>query len=795
MTGHRKITGAAVTAVCVFAGIGLLYFFEIFTYLEYKAYDLRVKVFAHSSKPSDDIIVVLLDQESIDWASEKRGWGWPWPRKAYAEFVDYMNLAGAKSVAFDVLFSEPSIYRNADQDEIIDTAVKKMEEFRALAAQGTFRRGQGGQPELSAPAAASAENGAARETGGPSVIEGYREAMTALRGLTMRADDEAFIEAEKNYGSVVQSVFFSNLSGSAVSWPAGFDKTVFALSGFDSLTPFLAERSRQAQFPIEGLRNAAGIVGNVTFWGDSDGITRRSTLFLMFDGKAVPGLAAASLLVAGEQNAISYDSRRQLIQWGGYSIPVDREGRSILRFKGGDFSRYVPYSARDILKSAESYALGEEPELPPENFTGKYVFFGYYAPGLFDIFPNPLSSVYPGMGMHITMLDNILSSDFIREVPLWVALILLAVIIIVITALALFSGKLPFSAGGTIVILAGIIAAAFAAYHGGYWLPMVMPLAGALAAFLTCTAYNYVTEGSQKRFIKSAFSRYLSPHYIEQIVANPGKLTLGGERREISIFFSDVQGFTTISENLDPDQLKELLNDYLTFLTNIIQNSGGTIDKYEGDAIIAFWNAPLDLEDHASRALGAALECQKQLAEKGAYFEEKFREWNITNPKINKRLLTRIGLNTGYAVVGNFGSEKHFNYTMLGDSVNLAARLEGLNKQFGTFLMCTDNTFAEANKRRRFYGRRLAQVAVVGKSEPVTVWEPLTEETCRSRERIIKAFDQARDIFYQGDFARALPLFEAIKDRDGPPAFYAEQCRYYMQKPEAWKGFWQSLSK
>jgi len=282
---------------------------------------------------------------------------------------------------------------------------------------------------------------------------------------------------------------------------------------------------------------------------------------------------------------------------------------------------------------------------------------------------------------------------------------------------------------------------------------------------------------------------------VDKLVANPELLALGGKRTEISIFFSDVQGFTTISENLDPDQLKELLNDYLTLLTDIIQDSGGTIDKYEGDAIIAFWNAPVPLEDHASRALRAALSCQKALAEKAQFFEDKFKTWGIDNPKINKRLITRIGLNTGYAVVGNFGSEKQFNYTMLGDAVNLAARLEGLNKQFGTFVMCTDATFTEASRGGPFFGRRLAQVAVVGKSEPVTVWEPMTEDVYRGKENVIREFDAARDVFYSGDFAKALPMFEALADRDKPPFFYAEQCRYYLDNKGAWKGFWEALSK
>jgi adenylate cyclase len=787
MKRYKKGITALVIVLCVFAGMTLLSLAGVFDYLEYKAYDLRVNFFAGSSRPSDDIVVVLLDQGSIDWANAERDWGWPWPRKAYAELIDYMSLGGAESVVFDVLFSEPSIYRNADQDKIIDTAIEKMEEMRTNFATLADARREQGPPAGTRPA---------DRQGSGFGVEGYREAMEDLRGLSAYADDGSFIEAARKYQRVVQAVFFSSQSGSVESWPPTLDKPVFDLDNFDPiLSGFsLSEDWVGAQFPITGLSETAGVIGNVTGAMDSDGVIRGAKLFTLFDGKAIPGLSAASLLASGSGTKIRYNEKKRQIEWDDFAIPVDRDGKTLLRFRG-TLDRYVPYFISDILKSAEAYARGEEPLLPPDNFTGRHVFFGFYAPGLYDIFATPISSTYPGVGIHVTMLDNILSNDFIREAPLWADWLLPAAAIIIITLLTIFSGKLLLSVGGTVIVVAGIIAGTFAAYSGGYWLAMVAPLFGAPAAFLACTIYNYVTEGSQKRFIKNAFSRYLSPIYIEQLVANPDKLSLGGERREISIFFSDVQGFTTISEHLDPDQLKELLNEYLTFLTNIIQNSGGTIDKYEGDAIIAFWNAPLNLEDHASRALGAALECQKQLTEKAPYFEEKFKSWNLNDPRINKRLLTRIGLNTGYAVVGNFGSEKHFNYTMLGDSVNLAARLEGLNKQFGTFLMCTDNTFTEAGKYHGFHGRKLAQVAVVGKSQPVTVWEPLTEEVYREKENVIKAFDEAREIFYEGDFARALSLFEAIADKDSPPAFYAEQCRYYMRDPKLWKGFWQALSK
>jgi adenylate cyclase len=443
-----------------------------------------------------------------------------------------------------------------------------------------------------------------------------------------------------------------------------------------------------------------------------------------------------------------------------------------------------------ILQSAESYKNGETPEFPPEDFKGKYVFFGYYAPGLFDIVSTPISSVYPGMGTHITMLDNLLQGDFTQETPLWVNLLLIFACVALICSLTLFPGKIHLALGGVIVLFALVVGVSFFSYLKGWWLPMVGPLFSIVFAYLSSTLFNYATEGNQKRFIKSAFSQYLSPTVIDQLLADPDQLKLGGERKEISIFFSDIQGFSTISERLDPATLTEMLNDYLTFMTNIILDSGGTIDKYEGDAIIAFWNAPLSYPDHAARALGAAMECQRALAEKQDFYFEKY----------GARLLTRIGLNTGFAVVGNMGSNKHFNYTMLGDSVNLAARLEGLNKQFGTYLMCTDTTFNSANSEvaashGQFFGRKLASVAVVGKKEPATVYEPLSEAAFTEKKTILQTFDKARDLFYAGKFEEALSLFEALADKDKPPYFYAEQCRYYIERPADWKGFWQATSK
>ena len=710
----KKNFAALIITISVFILAAIIDFFGILDYVEYKTYDLRVRQLSKYSRPSDDIVVVLLDQASIDWGYKERGWSWPWPRKAYGEFLEYMNKADAASVSFDILFSEPSLYG--------------------------------------------------------------------------KDDDNAFANAGASFGRMVQTVFFSTQTGNTFTWPEKLKTPLFECSGFEEIFPafefYLLSPPPGAQFPVEALLDSAAVVGNVTGKSDSDGIFRRLPLFVLFDNKAVPGLSSAALLASGMDNNISYDKKKRAIFWGDYSVPIDKNGKALLRFRGS-LDRYYPYSAAAILQSAEDYRQGREPEYLPEDFSGRHIFFGYYAPGLFDICSSPVSSVYPGMGMHITMLDNLLQQDFIKSAPAWFALSVVFAVVALVNFITLYSGRISFAVAGISLAAGLIIGGAVAAYAAGYWVPMMVPLSAALAAFLSSTLYNYSTEGSQKRFIKSAFSQYLSPTVIDKLIADPERLSLGGERREISIFFSDVQGFTSISEKLDPAKLTELLNSYLSFMTDIILESGGTIDKYEGDAIIAFWNAPVDQTDHPARALGASLECQRKLAQQQNFFEEKF----------GFKLVTRIGLNTGYAVVGNMGSSKRFDYTMLGDSVNLAARLEGLNKQFGTYIMCTKTTMEKANQHSSFNGRKLADVAVVGKKEAVTVYEPMTEENFCEKEELLRMFDEARDSFYKGEFVSALQKFEALADKDAPSFYYARQCGYYIANPMDWKGFWQATSK
>ncbi|MDR3019851.1 MAG: adenylate/guanylate cyclase domain-containing protein, partial [Treponema sp.] len=681
MSKKKKIgkkLSAVIIASLVFAVITGLHLLGVFKFLEYKSYDLRVRLTAGYTRPSDEIIVILLQQDCLDWAQRERGWGWPWPRQAYAEIVNYMNLSGANAIAFDVIFSEPSVYRNARQDEIIDNAVMILEEAEAAEALSIEQPRGGAQ--------------GARQGGGSAPLgarQVNRAVINALRSLSAREDDAVFVRAEEDFGKVVQTVFFSTKTGSYRQWPRELDVPLFQpenfgnfLNRFDIGYEMGAEVG--AQFPIQDLREAAGALGSVTGKPDSDGIIRRLKPFTYFDGKAVPGLGPALLMVTGAEQEIYYDNKSSSLQWEYYSIPVDKDGNALLRYRG-ELDRYQPYRAMDILLSAESVERGENLEfgeyltgmntrwnmLPRDNFARTYVFFGFYAPGLFDIFASPISSLYPGMGCHVTLLDNILKGDFIRESAQWLNLLILFAVVTVIVILTMFSHRIPVSLGGTAAIIIAILIGAFSAYSsGGLWIPMITLIAGTLAAFITVTLYNFATEGSQKRFIKSAFSQYLSPKVIDRIIADPSQLRLGGDTREMTAVFTDLRAFSTFSEALgDPAKLIELLNFYLTKTSNIVLDYEGTIDKYIGDAIVAFFGAPVYMDNHAALACRSAIlmkkaevDINREVLENGI-INQKVLDALEGKGKLGRNLagdplpiFTRIGINTGSMVVGNMGT-------------------------------------------------------------------------------------------------------------------------------------------
>lgn len=518
-----------------------------------------------------------------------------------------------------------------------------------------------------------------------------------------------------------------------------------------------------AILPIADVRTNATQLGSIMGDAAPDGVIRRIRTSMTYDGVSYPTLGLA---VIDAVDSVTMPA-----------LPGDDAGRVILRWRG-DTQTHAAYSAQAVIQSFLRLQAGATPVLQPDVVADKYVFFGFTAPGLMDLRSTPLSPVYPGVEVHATLLDNALSHDLIRDAPPWFVLATALLFGLLAGLTGRHCGKAWQVVVGFVILLPLPLLLGLAGYQAGWWLPVAAPTVAGGLGLIGSVVMNYAVEGRQKRFIKGAFKQYLSPAVIDRLMADPDRLSLGGELRELSIFFSDVAGFTGISEHLGPAALTSLLNTYLTAMTDIVLEEGGTIDKYEGDAIIAFWNAPLDLHDHPRAAVRAAMRCQAKLAAMRPQLRATY----------GKAVTARIGINTGPVVVGNMGSEQRFDYTFLGDAGNLAARLEGINKQFDTAILISEFTVARLDDSIPM--REISRVRVVGRKEPVRVYSPLTESTDPT------PFAAALNSYYTGAFADASAQFETLAASDPTAAIYARRCRHLAVNPPAsWDGVWKMTEK
>jgi adenylate cyclase len=711
-TGRLKKLLLGLIAGLVGASLALLIFLPGWLDVwEAKTWDWRVNAMAKPVRTTDNIRLILVDQNSLDWAKEENGLSWPWPREVYNAIISFCQRSGAKALAFDVLFTEPSKY-----------------------------------------------------------------------GVD---DDLAFAAAIHDFNHFVAAASLSQTAGSERRWPTFAPKPAIKVLGFDQWLAATGSAEivfSRATFPIPEISGSADILADVHLNPDQDNVYRRAPLFHFFDGKVLPSLALACYLSAQPGSTLQISTGHLSI--GQREIPIDHRGRAILNFRGPT-GTHKAFSAASVIQSELRIQKGEKSTIvDPDALRDAYVFFGFSAPGLFDLRPTPVSGVYPGVEINATMLDNLLANDFIRPMPLaWVFGSALLIALLAGLATSSVSGIVKSSIVYVFFIAAPIVLCLIA-YRKGFWLPLVVQETGVVLTLFSAGLIYYTTEGRQKMFIKNAFKQYLSPAVIEELIQHPESLKLGGERRTLSIFFSDLEGFTGISEKLDPEGLTALLNDYLSAMTDIIQEEGGTVDKYEGDAIIAFWNAPLEQPDHARSCVRTAMRCQMRLAEMGPMFRQR----------LGSELKMRIGINTGPAVVGNLGSHTRFDYTMIGDAVNLASRLEGINKQFGTYTIISQSTKEQMDGA--FPVRELAKIIVVGRREAVVVYEPLLPYEVEHRSDALARFSEGLSLFYSGDFAGADAVFSELAEIDPAARAYVGKCRQMIEKPEeGWQGVWVITTK
>ncbi|MEM5948740.1 adenylate/guanylate cyclase domain-containing protein [Spirochaetia bacterium 38H-sp] len=405
---------------------------------------------------------------------------------------------------------------------------------------------------------------------------------------------------------------------------------------------------------------------------------------------------------------------------------------------------------------------------------------------------NPLDKTYDNVGTHASVANTILQEAFIDILPLWLSILLTVILVFAYYYIKQSLEPLASLVAGLLFILITLAAALLLFNLTGLYFPVFTPVVTLIFSFISLTAYNFITTAQERSFIKDTFGQYLSDDVINVLLDNPEMRNLGGQKRYMTAVFTDVKGFSTISEKMDPTDLVTLLNKYLTCMSDIIIELGGTIDKYEGDAIISFFGAPIYLEDHASRACLSAIRMKRA--------EDGLNKAIMAEGLSPSPLLTRIGVNTGDMVVGNMGTEKKKNYTIMGNAVNLAARLEGVNKRYGSWILISQDTYE--NGGRNFAARMLDRVRVVGINTPVRLYQ-LIEEKDRitpDQERLIKLSEEGLMLLEDRKYKEAEKVFmEALKIApDDPPVnFFIDRARNYQKNPPPsdWDGVYKLTEK
>jgi len=761
----KKITGAdsfflIITGLAVSFLVAALYIFQppILQFVDYKIYDQYMRSSPVGKKTTVPVIVDI-DDESLAELGQ-----WPWPRYRMALLLAKIQQAGALSTGLDILIGEPDRTSPATIKDSLRQELGVTVDFKGLP-QG--------------------------------LMDNDKVLADVLRqGRYVLGFYFDFMEEEKDPSVKAQPCFAKPVSIAQIRAKGAPELKDLTLNALDAICPL----------PV--LAKASPLCGFYNTITDYDGVVRRVPLIISLNGKQYPSLALATLMKAmGRKNILVKTSSIGIesIRLGKTTIPVDAKGQMMIRYRGG-MAEFPYYSAKDIL----SGKVGEK------ELKGKVIFMGTSAAGLRDLRVTPFASDYPGVEVHATIVDNILTKDFILK-PDWVpGLELLLVLVAGIVSMALLTWSrslwmiIPIAAMGASIVYGSLYI--FREYDA-YLTPMYSLIVLGLN-FTLLTLIKFWREEGQKKFLQATFSSYLAPELIDEMFSNREMPELGGEARQITAYFTDIQSFSTFSEKLTAPQLVELLNEYLSVMTDILIEEKGTLDKYEGDAIIAFFGAPMDVPDHALRACRVAVKMQQaglELRDKWAkeiqlpdepdrntknFPEEQWakgEKW----PKVVHNMRTRIGVNSGEIVVGNMGSSMRMNYTMMGDAVNLAARLEEGAKQFGIFNAVSHFTLeqevevdGETSKIIDLVEARLIDnIQVVGKNEPVRIYELVAMKggLTESEEILFDLFNKAREEYVAQNWDKAIEIYTEANKYERYDDTKHTPCEVFIKRAEEHK--------
>ena len=736
----RLVLSALILLVLLVDTSGL-YKYPFLKQLENWTYDTRLN-FTRPNTLDDRVVIVDIDENSLAEVGR-----WPWGRDKLATIVDNLfETYQVKVVGFDIVFAEKDESSGLEQfEQLANTTLKDNSD--------------------------------------------YKRALQEIRPSLMHDDIFANSLVGKN---VVMGYYFK----------ANLQEGESGITGL--LPPALTRMDAQWSERLP-LNKAAGYGGNLEIlqssarsggyfdnpFVDADGVFRRVPLVQAYEGYLFASLALATaqgyLDAPGIELAVEAQGSKggkeyyalETINLQRFQIPVDANGAVFVPYRGrqGSFP-YVP--AYKVLNGSADLS----------QLKGKIVLVGTSAPGLLDLRSTPVQNIYPGVEVHANIISGILDNR-IKHKPAWTIGYEFVLLIIVAVSMALLLPLVsPLIAAASTLGFSGVImAGTFVAWNNNLILPLASPMMLIVLIFMLHMTYGFFIESRGKRQLANLFGHYIPPELVDEMSESPEEFSLDGENREMTVLFSDVRGFTTISEGMDPKELTQLMNALLTPMTRVIHKNRGTIDKYMGDAIMSFWGAPLADSEHARHALYAAMQMMDELK----IMQEDFKQrgW----PAVN----IGIGLNTGNMNVGNMGSEFRMAYTVLGDAVNLGARLEGLTKEYGVNIIVSESTKSEIPE---FLFRELDLVRVKGKNEPVAIFEPLghRNDIEKSVTEELSAYRKALSNFRAQSWDKAeLDFFNL--NRSYPDRYlyqvYLERVTFYRNEApgDNWDGVFTHTSK
>lgn len=684
---------------------------------------------------TNSAVIVDIDEKSLRNVGQ-----WPWPRNKVAELINTISHSGSKVIGLDMIFAEAD---RTSPKYFIDELKQYLPIQLPLEEIEALKNNEALDHDL-------------------VLGDALANSSSVLGYVFQMRNDGLKTEKEKPFPTAFIHLNPKNLQYEDINLFSSYR----AIVNFEDI----------AQARSEGFFNVAY---------DEAGIVRKMPLFIKMDNIPYPSLALEMIRIGlKEQKIIILTGQQQIYSNKGLkkgifgvsiadkTIPTDNYGQVSINFRGPEYT--FPYiSAFDILEGREL-----------DKVKDKYVLIGTSAAGLRDLRATPFSSRFPGVEAHANLIDNFYANDFFTYDILTERGLTLSVIIfggIFLSALLAFTGPLAGGLGGILVIEATIIGNYLFYFRNNEIVGMTYPLFTVFMVFLVVTLFNYFFEGREKRFISNAFGHYVSPDVVSRLAKNHESLSLSGEQKNLTVLFSDIRGFTSISEHMTSEELGRFMNEYLTEMSTIIMGHSGTVDKYIGDAIMAIWGAPLADEDHAANTVRTAFHMMERLHKLQPGWEKQ------ALPFID----IGIGINTGIMSVGNFGSDQRFDYTVMGDNVNLASRLEGANKTYGTNIIISE--FTKDALGEGFYCRFLDMVRVKGKKLPVKIYEPLCEEEPdESLKEEVARFEEAIEAYQHRLFDDALVIFQELLKTNPIKLYelYIDRIKVYLESPppDDWDG-------